>query len=47
MVDALAWMGVFLGFAALAMAGNAMRQISALRAEVEKLKAELRRSSSS
>jgi hypothetical protein len=38
MLDTLAWMGVFLGFAALGMAGTALKQISALRKEVEELR---------
>jgi hypothetical protein len=43
MADTLAWMGVFLGFAALSVAGSALSQLAALRKEVEKLKDELGR----
>ncbi len=43
MADSLAWMGVFLGFAALGMASTAIRQLATLRKEVEQLKEELRR----
>lgn len=45
MADALAWIGVFLGFAALGVAGTALSQLAALRKEVEKLREELRRPS--
>jgi hypothetical protein len=45
MTDTLAWMGVFLGFAALGVAGAAISQLAALRKDVATLKEELRRAS--
>ena len=38
MMDAVAYMGMFLAIAALGIAGSAMRQLRELRKEVEKLK---------
>lgn len=43
MVDTLAWMGIFLGFAALSLTGKVMAQIPALRKDVEILKQQVQR----